>query len=145
LSWPRLLRGFSKSSLLLPFQTGLLVGYQVDFSLPPLRLMSLHRPHLSSCWCDLHPGFGELYPRQRQHCQPHHRYGAHGCVVFLKMNYAFSSPIPTVSVAPRSDGGVVDANLKVYGAKNVYVVDASVIPIEPAAHLQVSVVGSGAR
>lgn len=39
-------------------------------------------------------------------------------------------------MGPRQDGGVVDPNLKVYGTRNVYVVDASVIPIEPAAHLQ---------
>ncbi|KAF8477866.1 hypothetical protein JB92DRAFT_2838092 [Gautieria morchelliformis] len=44
--------------------------------------------------------------------------------------------IGTALMAPRNDGGVVDPYLKVYGTKNVYVVDASVIPVEPAAHLQ---------
>ncbi|KAF8066833.1 hypothetical protein FPV67DRAFT_1670300 [Lyophyllum atratum] len=44
--------------------------------------------------------------------------------------------IGTALMGPRKDGGVVDPKLKVYGTKNVYVVDASVIPVEPAAHLQ---------
>jgi len=42
------------------------------------------------------------------------------------------------AIGPRKDGGVVDPKLKVYGTSNVFVVDASVIPVEPAAHLQVS-------
>ncbi|KAG6809290.1 hypothetical protein H0H87_012004, partial [Tephrocybe sp. NHM501043] len=33
--------------------------------------------------------------------------------------------IGTALLAPREDGGVVDPNLKVYGTKNVFVVDAS--------------------
>jgi len=41
-------------------------------------------------------------------------------------------------LAPRRVGGVVDPSLKVYGTRNVYVIDASVIPFEPSAHLQVS-------
>lgn len=30
---------------------------------------------------------------------------------------------------PRDQGGVVDHNLKVYGTENIYVADASVIPL----------------
>ncbi|KAG6811803.1 hypothetical protein H0H92_005726, partial [Tricholoma furcatifolium] len=45
----------------------------------------------------------------------------------------------TALMAPQEIGGVVDSNLKVYGTQNVYVVDASVIPLEPAAHLQATV------
>ena len=30
---------------------------------------------------------------------------------------------------PRDQGGVVDSNLKVYGTSNIYVADASVIPL----------------
>lgn len=41
--------------------------------------------------------------------------------------------------APRGIGGVVDSNLKVYGTSNVYVVDASVIPVEPVGHTQATV------
>jgi choline dehydrogenase-like flavoprotein len=48
-------------------------------------------------------------------------------------------PLGTALMGPREDGGVVDANLKVYGTTNLYVIDASVIPVMPAAHLQVRV------
>lgn len=43
-------------------------------------------------------------------------------------------PIATASMLPREDGGVVDADLKVYGTKNVRVVDASIIPVHISAH-----------
>lgn len=36
---------------------------------------------------------------------------------------------------PRSLGGVVDANLRVYGVFNVRVVDASIIPFQIDGHL----------
>ncbi|GLB41038.1 putative GMC oxidoreductase family protein [Lyophyllum shimeji] len=56
---------------------------------------------------------------------------------YIRANVGYTNHIiGTALMAPRKDGGVVDPNLKVYGTKNVYVVDASVIPIEPAAHLQ---------
>ncbi|KAG6916897.1 hypothetical protein DXG01_004730 [Tephrocybe rancida] len=47
--------------------------------------------------------------------------------------------IGTALLAPRAHGGVVDPHLKVYGTKNVYVVDASVIPLQPSAHTQATV------
>jgi choline dehydrogenase-like flavoprotein len=37
---------------------------------------------------------------------------------------------------PEDLGGCVDAQLKVYGVGNLRVVDASIIPLIPAAHLQ---------
>jgi choline dehydrogenase-like flavoprotein len=52
-----------------------------------------------------------------------------------------SHPIGTASLFPRSDGGVVDPNLKVYGTTNVRVVDASVIPQQICAHSQATVYG----
>ncbi|KAL1713054.1 GMC oxidoreductase-domain-containing protein, partial [Schizophyllum commune] len=48
-------------------------------------------------------------------------------------------PVSTATMLPREDGGVVDANLKVYGTANVRVADASVIPLHIAAHPQSTV------
>ena len=45
-------------------------------------------------------------------------------------------PAGTCSMLPRDMGGVVDANFKVYGAKNLRVVDASVFPLLPRGNLQ---------
>ncbi|CAG8043833.1 unnamed protein product [Penicillium nalgiovense] len=44
-------------------------------------------------------------------------------------------PVGTASMLPRDKGGVVDAELKVYGTKNVRVVDASVLPFQLCGHL----------
>lgn len=40
---------------------------------------------------------------------------------------------------PKEHGGVVDPQLKVYGIKGLSVVDASIMPIIPAAHTQSTV------
>ncbi|TFY61040.1 hypothetical protein EVG20_g7208 [Dentipellis fragilis] len=50
-------------------------------------------------------------------------------------------PVGSSSMLPRSDGGVVDPNLKVYGTKNLRVVDASVIPIQLSCHPQATIYG----
>jgi choline dehydrogenase len=42
----------------------------------------------------------------------------------------------TTSMLPLNLGGVVDTHLRVYGTKNLRVVDAGIIPLVPAAHLQ---------
>ncbi|OAP65734.1 hypothetical protein AYL99_01706 [Fonsecaea erecta] len=42
----------------------------------------------------------------------------------------------TAAMLPRDLGGVVDANLTVYGTRNVRVVDTSLFPVIPGAHLQ---------
>jgi choline dehydrogenase-like flavoprotein len=47
-------------------------------------------------------------------------------------------PIGTAALLPEKDGGVVDPDLKVYGVKNLRVVDASILP---SAHLQTLVYG----
>ena len=48
-------------------------------------------------------------------------------------------PSSTLSMLPLELGGVVDGRLLVYGTKNLRVVDASVFPMTPAAHLQAAV------
>lgn len=50
-------------------------------------------------------------------------------------------PCGTCAMLPRNQGGVVDANLRVYGLANVRVADASVPPIDFAAHLMTSTYG----
>ncbi|KXN82647.1 Alcohol dehydrogenase [acceptor] [Leucoagaricus sp. SymC.cos] len=46
-----------------------------------------------------------------------------------------SHEIGTMAMMPRSLGGVVDTQLKVYGLRNVRVADASIIPMPISAHL----------
>ena len=50
-------------------------------------------------------------------------------------------PSGTCAMLPLELGGVVDPNLLVYGTSNVRVVDASIFPMLPAAHLQAVVYG----
>lgn len=45
-------------------------------------------------------------------------------------------PAGTCAMMPREIGGVVNSELKVYGVENLRVVDASAMPILPAAHMQ---------
>ncbi|KAL3468121.1 GMC oxidoreductase [Aspergillus heterothallicus] len=44
-------------------------------------------------------------------------------------------PVGTASMLPREKGGVVDSELRVYGTRNVRVVDASVVPFQLCGHL----------
>ncbi|TBU49102.1 alcohol oxidase [Dichomitus squalens] len=50
-------------------------------------------------------------------------------------------PVGTAAMMPQNDGGVVDPELKVYGTKNLRVVDASILPMQIAAHTQATVYG----
>ncbi|UZJ57595.1 hypothetical protein CBS101457_006915 [Exobasidium rhododendri] len=47
--------------------------------------------------------------------------------------------VGTCSMLPRSDGGVVDSELKVYGTSNIRVIDASILPMHISAHPQATV------
>ncbi|KAF5496644.1 Dehydrogenase citC [Colletotrichum fructicola] len=57
----------------------------------------------------------------------------------LNTTLSIFHPVGTCSMLPKEDGGVVDANLKVYGTSNLRVVDASVIPLLVSAHVQTAV------
>ncbi|KAJ4246867.1 hypothetical protein NW762_013419 [Fusarium torreyae] len=59
----------------------------------------------------------------------------------VKTVNSFYHPIGTCAMLPKKDGGVVDSNLKVYGAKNLRVVDASIIPVQLSGHIQTAVYG----
>ncbi|KAH7318881.1 alcohol oxidase [Rhizoctonia solani] len=50
-------------------------------------------------------------------------------------------PIGTAAMAPKSLGGVVDEKLKVHGTTNLRVIDASIIPMHLATHLQRTIYG----
>ncbi|VDC03220.1 unnamed protein product [Peniophora sp. CBMAI 1063] len=52
-----------------------------------------------------------------------------------------SHPLGTAAMMRRALGGVVGADLKVYGTANVRVVDASILPIQLSAHLSSTVYG----
>ena len=54
-------------------------------------------------------------------------------------------PVGTAALLPEKDGGVVDSELKVYGTKRLRVVDASIIPLLPSAHIQTLVYGIAER
>jgi choline dehydrogenase-like flavoprotein len=57
----------------------------------------------------------------------------------------FYHPVGTCAMLPIDCGGVVDAELMVYGSSNLRVVDASVIPILVSAHPQTGVYGIAER
>ncbi|KAH6670883.1 choline dehydrogenase [Plectosphaerella plurivora] len=59
----------------------------------------------------------------------------------LNTTLSIFHPVGTCSMLPKKDGGVVDANLKVYGTSNLRVIDASVIPLLVSAHIQTAVYG----
>ncbi|TEA21588.1 Dehydrogenase xptC [Colletotrichum sidae] len=52
---------------------------------------------------------------------------------------SFSHPSGTAGMQPLEHGGVVDPELRVYGVEGLRVVDASIIPLIPACHLQATV------
>ncbi|KAK4159944.1 pyranose dehydrogenase 3-like protein 1 [Cladorrhinum sp. PSN259] len=63
----------------------------------------------------------------------------------LNTTLSIFHPVGTCAMLPRSQGGVVDARLTVYGTQNLRVVDASVIPILVSGHIQTAVYGIAER
>lgn len=63
----------------------------------------------------------------------------------LRNTLSIYHPCGTAALLPEKSGGVVDSSLKVYGTQNLRVVDASVIPLLPSAHLQTLVYGIAER
>jgi len=49
---------------------------------------------------------------------------------------SFSHPSGSCAMMPERYGGVVDEQLRVYGVKKLRIVDASILPLIPAAHIQ---------
>ncbi|KAK2008251.1 GMC oxidoreductase [Colletotrichum eremochloae] len=54
---------------------------------------------------------------------------------------SFYHPVGTCALLPRADGGVVDADLRVYDTANLRVVDNSVMPILLSGHIQTAAYG----
>jgi choline dehydrogenase-like flavoprotein len=52
---------------------------------------------------------------------------------------SFAHPSGTAAMMPQKLGGVVDAELRVYGTQGLRVVDASIFPLIPSTHLQATV------
>ncbi|CAI7613830.1 unnamed protein product [Penicillium bialowiezense] len=53
--------------------------------------------------------------------------------------YTCFHPAGSCAMLPRDNGGVVDSHLKVYGTRNLRVVDASIFPLEPSGNIQSTV------
>lgn len=52
------------------------------------------------------------------------------------LNPTFAHPSCSCPMMPRELGGVVDSELRVYGTERLSIIDASILPVIPAAHLQ---------
>lgn len=80
------------------------------------------------------PALQRLRPVQNN---PIHNAGDGGFRAFMRQFLGTEyHPAGTAAMLPRNLGGVVDTNLLVYGTQNVRVVDASIHPMIPAAHME---------
>ena len=55
------------------------------------------------------------------------------------MTHTEFHPSGTAAMMPRSAGGVVDTELRVYGTRNLRVVDASIMPLISSGHIQAAI------
>ncbi|CAK9787217.1 alcohol oxidase [Cutaneotrichosporon oleaginosum] len=68
--------------------------------------------------------------------------GDEALIPWIQYNFGtVSHPLGTCAMMRREWGGVVDANLTVYGTSNLRVVDASVLPMQVSAHLSATLYG----
>ncbi|KAK1706711.1 GMC oxidoreductase [Colletotrichum lupini] len=63
----------------------------------------------------------------------------------LRTTLSIYHPVGSCAMLPKEDGGVVDPSLKVYGAENLRVVDASIMPVLISAHIQTAIYGIAER
>jgi len=61
----------------------------------------------------------------------------------LNATLSIYHPVGTCSMLPKSKGGVVDSNLKVYGTTNLRVADVSIVPVLISGHTQTAAYGIG--
>jgi choline dehydrogenase-like flavoprotein len=68
--------------------------------------------------------------------------GDEALLPWIQYNFGtVSHPLGTCAMMRREWGGVVDANLTVYGTSNLRIVDASVLPMQVSAHLSATLYG----
>jgi len=91
-------------------------------------------PPLSDIWTEAYEPIGELDLTDDE------------WVAFVRGTMlSIYHPVGTCAMLPEGDGGVVDGELKVHGVRGLRVVDASVMPILPSAHIQTGVYGVAER
>lgn len=59
--------------------------------------------------------------------------------VIKRQAQTVSHPCGTCAMLPETEGGVVDEKFRVYGVKDLRVVDASIFPLIPRGNLQTAV------
>ncbi|KAG8905208.1 hypothetical protein FRB99_000477 [Tulasnella sp. 403] len=65
---------------------------------------------------------------------------------YIKTNFETAHhPLGTAAMMPRTCGGVVGPDLRVYGCNNLRIADASIIPIQLSAHLQATLYAIGEK
>jgi choline dehydrogenase-like flavoprotein len=97
-----------------------------------LRQMGTRSPFKDLCVAEFDPGAGTQSDAEWE--------------AYVRENVStFYHPLGTCAMLPREDGGVVDSELRVYGVRNLRVVDASVVPVMISANIQTAVYGVAER
>jgi choline dehydrogenase-like flavoprotein len=97
-----------------------------------LRTLGTRSPFRDLCVAEFDPGAGTQSDAEWE--------------AYVRENVStFYHPLGTCAMLPREDGGVVDSELRVYGVRNLRVVDASVVPVMISANIQTAVYGVAER